>query len=87
MHILKNKKSSDIHDILFERGINLAELPSWQRRGMGIYKKEVTIEGYNPIEKKKVRSKRKRIYVDSNLPIFDDQFFSETLRVKHKMIK
>jgi len=79
MHILKNKKSSDLHDILFERGINLAELPSWQRRGMGIYKKEVIIEGYNPVEKKKVRCKRKRIYVDSDLPIFDDQFFSKTL--------
>ncbi|MEN4018701.1 MAG: tRNA(His) guanylyltransferase Thg1 family protein [Methanobacterium sp.] len=79
MYILKNKKSSDLHDILFERNINMAELPSWQRRGVGIYKKEIIIEGYNPVEKKKVRSKRKRIYVDSNLPIFDDQFFSETL--------
>lgn len=79
MYILKNKKSSDLHDILFERGINLAELPSWQRRGMGIYKKEVIVEGYNPVEKKKVRCKRKRIYVDSDLSIFDDQFFSKTL--------
>jgi tRNA(His) 5'-end guanylyltransferase len=74
MYILKNKKSGSLHDILFERGINLAELPSWQRRGMGIYKKEVIVEGYNPIEKKNVQSKRKRIYIDSDLPIFDEQF-------------
>ena len=79
MYILKNKKSGSLHDILFERGINLAELPSWQRRGMGIYKKEVTVEGYNPIEKKKVRSKRKRIFVDSDLPLFNEQFFNKTL--------
>jgi len=75
MYILKNKKSSGLHEILFERGINLTEVPSWQRRGIGIYKKEVIIEGYNPIEKKKVQSKRKRITVDSDLPIFDGEFF------------
>jgi tRNA(His) 5'-end guanylyltransferase len=75
MYILKNKKSGSLHDILFERGINLAELPSWQRRGIGIYKKEISIEGYNPIEKKKVQSKRKRIFVDSDLPLFDEKFF------------
>jgi tRNA(His) 5'-end guanylyltransferase len=79
MHLLKNKKSGSLHDILFERGINLAELPSWQRRGMGIYKKEVIVEGYNPIEKKKVQSKRKRIFVDSDLPLFNEQFFNKTL--------
>lgn len=79
MYILKNKKSGNLHDILFERGINLAELPSWQRRGIGIYKKEVLIEGYNPLEKKKVQSTRKRIFIDSDLPIFDEEFFRKTL--------
>lgn len=73
--ILKKKKSNDLHDILFKRGINLAELPAWQRRGIGIYKKEVMIEGYNPVEKKKTQSMRKRVYVDHNLPIFDAEFF------------
>ncbi len=79
MYILKNKKSSSLHDILFERGINLTEVPSWQRRGIGIYKKEVIVEGYNPIEKKKVQSMRKRIYVDSDLPIFDEEFFKNLI--------
>ncbi|MGZ7119515.1 MAG: tRNA(His) guanylyltransferase Thg1 family protein [Methanobacterium sp.] len=73
--ILKNKKSSSLHDILFEKGINLAELPSWQRRGIGIYKKEVLIEGYNPLEKKNVQSKRKKIFIDHDLPIFHEEFF------------
>jgi len=73
--ILKKKKSNELHDILFKRGINLAELPAWQRRGIGIYKKEVMIEGYNPLEKKKTQSMRKRVYVDYNLPIFDADFF------------
>lgn len=79
MEILKNKKSTHLHDILFERGINLAELPAWQRRGIGIYKKEVTIEGYNPIKDEKVRSMRKKIFIDDELPIFNTEFFSEKL--------
>lgn len=77
IYILKNKKSGSLHDILFERGINLAELPSWQRRGIGIYKKDVKIEGYNPIANKKVQSVRKRIYVDSDLPLFDEKFLGK----------
>lgn len=79
MDILNKKKSSGLHDVLFERNINLAELPAWQRRGIGIYKKEKIIEGYNPIEKKYVQSKRKRIFIDTYLPLFDELFFNETL--------
>ena len=75
--MLKEKKSSNLHDILFEKGINLADLPSWQRRGVGIYKKVVLIDGYNPIENKKVSSKRKKIFVDYDLPILNEKFFQE----------
>ncbi|MGB9979713.1 tRNA(His) guanylyltransferase Thg1 family protein [Methanobacterium sp.] len=79
MEVLRKKKSSGLHDVLFERGINLAELPAWQRRGIGIYKKEVTVEGYNPVKDEKVRSIRKKIFVDENLPIFNAEFFREKL--------
>lgn len=79
MEILIKKKSSGLHDILFERGINLAELPAWQRRGIGIYKKEEIIEGYNPVKDEKVKSVRKKIFVDKDLPIFNAEFFSEKL--------
>ena len=81
MEILDKQKSSAIHDLLFERGINLAELPSWQRRGIGIYKKEVEIEGYNPIKKEKVQSIRKKIFVDDDLPIFDTPFFDNNIKI------
>ena len=75
--LLKKKKSSSLHDILFEEGINLADLPSWQRRGVGIYKKKVLIDGFNPIENKKVSSMREQIFIDYDLPIFDKKFFQE----------
>ena len=79
MEILRNKKSNELHDILFKKGINLAELPAWQRRGIGIYKKEAIVEGYNPIEKKTAQSMRKRIYVDYDLPIFNGKFFDKLI--------
>ena len=79
MEILKKKKSNELHDILFKKGINLAELPSWQRRGIGIYKKEVVIEGYNPIKDEKVKSSRKKVFINGDLPIFNAEFFSENL--------
>ena len=79
MEILRKKKSNQLHDILFEKGINLAELPTWQKRGIGLYKKEVVIEGYNPIKDENVRSVRKKIFIDDDLPIFNTEFFSEKL--------
>ncbi len=79
MEILRKKKSNELHDVLFERGINLAELPAWQRRGIGIYKKENVIEGYNPVKDEKVRSIRRKIFIDEDLPIFDAEFFSKKL--------
>ncbi len=79
MEILDKKKSNMLHDILFERGINLAELPAWKRRGIGIYKKEVIIEGYNPITKKNVQSNRKKLFINHDLPIFDTKFFNKFL--------
>lgn len=79
MEILQKKRSNQLHDLLFERGINLAELPAWERRGIGIYKKEVAIPGYNPVKGENVVSQRKRIFVDVDLPIFSTEFFSERL--------
>lgn len=81
MKILDKQKSNMLHDILFKRGINLAELPAWQRRGIGIYKKDVEIEGYNPIKKEKVQSTRKKIFIDEDLPIFETQFFENTIKI------
>jgi tRNA(His) guanylyltransferase len=76
MDLLHKKKSKELHDILFEKGINMAHLPPWQRRGVGIYKKKVQIKGQNPLTGEKVLSDRMKIFIDWQLPIFDKQFFS-----------
>lgn len=75
MEILHKKKSSQLHDLLFAKDINLAQMPSWQRRGVGIYKKTVEVEGLNPLTNKKVTSKRKKIFIDWDLPLFEEEFF------------
>ena len=51
VEILNKKNSSALHEILFERGVNMSELPLWQRRGIGIYKKEVSINRIQSIKK------------------------------------
>lgn len=75
MAILHKKKSSQLHELLFANDINLAQLPAWQRRGMGIYKKTVDIEGFNPLKNEKVISQRNKIFLDCNLPLFNKDFF------------
>jgi tRNA(His) guanylyltransferase len=77
---LKGLKSAQIHDILFERGINIAEVPAWQRRGVGIYKIEQEIEGFNPQIQEKVSSVRKKITTDWDLPFFDKEFFKINIK-------
>lgn len=74
MKILNGLKSDKIHDILFERGINIGEVPAWQRRGVALYKVDKKVKGYNPLSKKEVESSRKITYADWNLPRFSKEF-------------
>ena len=79
LKILNEKKSSQVHEILFEKGIKVTEVPAWQRRGVGIYRKEVTVKGYNPLSQKNVLTKRWKPFIDWKLPIFSEEFFNKTI--------
>ena len=70
-------KSSDIHDLLFERGINLNDVDTWKKRGIGVYKRSWEIEGFNPVKEEKTVSTRSEVYVDNELDIFNDEFFEK----------
>ncbi len=49
MKRMRGMKESDIHEMLFQRGINLAKNPAWQRRGILIYRDEIGIvEDWEP---------------------------------------
>jgi tRNA(His) 5'-end guanylyltransferase len=75
VQILRKQKGKDLHDLLFKKGMNVSEVPSWQRRGLGIYRRDVEVEGFNPLEEKKVISIRKKPFIDWDLPLFDSEFF------------
>lgn len=67
--MLEGKSVAFKNDLLFEYGINFNDLPTWQRRGIGLYWGEYDKEGYDPIQKQAVVVKRRRIEIDRELPI------------------
>jgi len=74
---LKNLKSSDIHDFLYEKGINLNDVENYQKRGIAIYKYQEEIRGFNPKKNEENISYRNRLCVDRDLAIFDENFFKK----------
>ncbi len=63
-------KFEDIHEMMWRRGINLNDTPAWQRKGVFIYKKATTKEGYDPVKKEKVTVERAEIDELWDPPLF-----------------
>ncbi|WP_165045724.1 tRNA(His) guanylyltransferase Thg1 family protein [Dysgonomonas sp. ZJ709] len=59
----------DKNELLFSHGINYNELPSWQKRGTGLYSKSVQKEGINKKTKEKTIYTRNELYIEYELPI------------------
>lgn len=57
------------NELLFARGINFNEVPSWQRRGSGVYWDTVVKTGRNPKTGAEVTTNRRRLCVDGDLPM------------------
>ncbi len=77
---LKNQSVGFKNQLLFENGINFNDLPTWQRRGTGLYWEKYTKQGYNPITKETVTTLRRRIKIDEALPMKQEYSeFIETL--------
>ena len=70
---MKGLKSSDIHEMLFKRGINLAKVAQWHRRGIMVYKTEYEIEGFNPILNQKTTTTRAKVVQNWNVPLFQSE--------------
>ncbi len=64
--------NADKNELLFNYGVNFNELPNWQKRGIGIYWKNVEKEGFNPKTKESVLTIRRQLFVDYDLPMKDD---------------
>ena len=66
---LSGKGNSFKTELLFERGINYKNLPSWQKNGVGLNVAEVEKIGFNPMRNESVSTKRRQLVINYDLPI------------------
>ena len=69
---LKCKGVAYKNELLFSRGINYDNLPSWQKRGVGMWMEQYEKEGRNPLTGETKMTTRSRIHVDYELPLGDE---------------
>lgn len=66
---LEGKGDGYKNELLFQRGINFNDIPTWQKRGTGIYWQTYTKVGFNPIAQQEVPGViRRKLSVNSELP-------------------
>lgn len=74
---IKGMGISDVHELLFQNGINLNDVETYKKRGIGIYRQNKKIVGFNKKENKDQVSYRSRIYIDWEIPKFSEEFFRQ----------
>lgn len=60
------------NELLFRKGINFNELPSWQKRGIGLYWETYERHAQNPKTGEQVTADRRRLKKDFELPMRDE---------------
>ena len=80
---LDNQSVAFKNELLFDNDINFNDLPTWQRRGTGLYWEQYIKQGYNPIRQEDVVTLRRRIKIDETLPIKEDyrEFIAQILNL------
>lgn len=68
-NLLRSKDNAFKNELLFQNGINYNDLPSWQKRGVGLYFRTAQKEGFNPMTQKTVVFNRKELCTDFELQI------------------
>ncbi|PYE49492.1 tRNA(His) guanylyltransferase Thg1 family protein [Deinococcus yavapaiensis] len=69
--ILEGQTVAFKNELLFERGVNFNEVPAWQRRGVGVYWETYEKDGFNPVTNEVVKATRRRVKIDTDLPMKD----------------
>ena len=67
---MRGLKFEDIHEMMWQRGVNLNETPGWQRKGVFIHRKPVVKEGYDPIKNKNIVVERSEVEELWDPPLF-----------------
>lgn len=66
---LQGTTVADKNELLFTHGINFNDLPSWQRRGVGLWWQATTRAGHDPTTGSDVMSTRRAVTVQRDLPM------------------
>lgn len=66
---LHGRSAASKHDLLRVRGVDFHDLPSWQRRGTGLWWERFEKDGFDPVRNVAVRAARRRLRVDRDLPM------------------
>lgn len=66
---MKNKSVMYKNELLFQHGINYDTLPSWQKRGIGLWFDEQMKMGFNPVTRERAETKRRVIHEEYELPL------------------
>jgi tRNA(His) guanylyltransferase len=82
---LAGKSVAEKNELLFQHGINFNDLPSWQKRGCGLYWQEFEKQAVNPVTGEAVTAFRRRIRRDLDLPMKDayGEFIREFIDEDH----
>ena len=70
--MLEGKSVAFKNELLFQKGINFNDTPSWQKRGIGIWWKTVQKEGFNPIKQETVITTRRELSAQRELPLREE---------------
>jgi len=62
--------ASKLHEMMFQRGVNLSQTPSWQRRGILVSREIIQKPGYNKKTEKEIVTTRRIIQTNRDLPLF-----------------
>ena len=65
---LEGRSVSQKNELLFQHGINVAELPAWQKCGTGLWWHQIEKVGQNPRTGEEVTTTRRRLRANSELP-------------------
>jgi tRNA(His) guanylyltransferase len=60
------------NELLFQHGVNFNDLPTWQKRGTGLYWEDYEKQAINPKTGETVTSTRRRIKHDFDLPMGEE---------------
>ncbi len=67
--VLLKRSVADKNELLFQQGINFNDLPSWQKRGVGLYWEIYEKEAMNPKSGCPVNCTRKRLKCELEVPM------------------